>query len=59
MRCRQLSQHFAEEDTMNIETTELNAVEQAVKSDETLDVLALSLDDMDLVAGGAHIGNLL
>ena len=44
---------------MNVETTELKPVEQVAKTDEALDLLALSLDDMDLVAGGAHIGNLL
>lgn len=44
---------------MNIETIELNAVEQAAKADESVDLLALSLDDMDLVGGGAFIGNLL
>ena len=44
---------------MNIETTELNAVEQVIKADETVELLALSVDDLDLVAGGAIIGNLL
>lgn len=44
---------------MNIETIELNAVEQAAKTDESVDLLALSLDDMDLVGGGAYIGSLL
>jgi hypothetical protein len=44
---------------MNIETTELNAIEQVIKADETVELLALSLDDLDLVAGGAIIGNLL
>jgi hypothetical protein len=44
---------------MNIETTELKAVEQVAKTDETVELLALSLDDMDLVGGGAFIGNLL
>ncbi|MDH4115107.1 MAG: hypothetical protein OEU89_06515 [Burkholderiaceae bacterium] len=44
---------------MNIETIELNAVEQVAKTDETVELLALSLDDMDLVGGGAFIGNLL
>jgi hypothetical protein len=44
---------------MNIETTELNAVEQVIKADEAVELLALSVDDLDLVAGGAIIGNLL
>jgi len=44
---------------MNIETTELNAIEQVIKADETVELLALSVDDLDLVAGGAIIGNLL
>jgi hypothetical protein len=48
----------AEGDTMNIETLELNAVAEAVKSDESLELLALSLDDLDLVGGGSTIGNL-
>ena len=44
---------------MNIETLELNAVAEAVKTDETLELLALSLDDLDLVGGGAVIGNFI
>ena len=44
---------------MNIETTELNAVEQVVKANEAVELLALSVDDLDLVAGGAIIGNFL
>lgn len=44
---------------MNIETTELNAIEQVIRADETVELLALSVDDLDLVAGGAIIGNLL
>jgi hypothetical protein len=44
---------------MNIDTTELNAVEQAVHADEAVELLALSADDLDLVGGGAVIGNLL
>ena len=44
---------------MNIETTELKAVEQVVKADEAIELLALSVDDLDLVAGGAIIGNFL
>jgi len=44
---------------MNIETTELNAIEQVIRADEAVELLALSVDDLDLVAGGAIIGNLL
>ena len=44
---------------MNIETLELNAVAEAVKTDETLELLALSLDDLDLVGGGVVIGNFI
>ena len=44
---------------MNTEATELNAVEEVTKTYESPELLALSLDDMDLIAGGAHIGNLL
>jgi len=44
---------------MNIDTTELSAVEKVVKTDEAVELLALSVDDLDLVGGGAIIGNLL
>ena len=44
---------------MNIETVELNAVAEVAKTDEIVEVLALSLDDLDLVAGGASLGTLL
>lgn len=44
---------------MNIETLELNAVAEVAKTDETVELLALSLDDLDLVAGGASLGTLL
>ena len=43
---------------MNVETTELKAVEQVVATDETLDILALSFDDLDLIGGGVTIGAL-
>jgi hypothetical protein len=49
----------AEGATMNIETLELNAVAEAVKTDATLELLALSIDDLDLVGGGVTIGNAL
>ena len=44
---------------MNVETTELKAVEQASKIEESVEILALSFDDLDLVAGGTAIGNSL
>jgi hypothetical protein len=42
---------------MNVETTELKAVAQVTKSDD-LELLALSLDDLDLVGGGVIAGYL-
>jgi hypothetical protein len=44
---------------MNVETLELNAVAEITKTDETVDLLALSVDDLDLVGGGAVIGMVL
>jgi hypothetical protein len=44
---------------MNVETVELKAVAEVAKSDEALEVLALALDDLDLVSGGSSIGSLL
>jgi len=38
---------------MNIETLELNAVAEAAKNDDAFELLALSMDDLDLVGGGA------
>jgi hypothetical protein len=53
-------QHFAEEDTMSIEMLELNAVEKTEESNEKLELIALSLDDLDLVGGGGDVvGSLL
>jgi hypothetical protein len=43
---------------MNVETTELKAVEQVVEADESLEILALSFEDLDLVGGGSMIGAL-
>jgi hypothetical protein len=43
---------------MNAETTELKAVEQTTKTEEGADILALSFDDLDLVAGGTAVGGL-
>ena len=41
---------------MNVETVELQAVAEVAKTDEAIEVLALSLDDLDLVAGGTSLG---
>jgi hypothetical protein len=41
---------------MNIETLELNAVTETEKSSEALELLALSIDDLDLVGGGSSLG---
>ena len=41
---------------MNIETVELNAVAEVAKTEETIELLTLSLDDLDIVAGGASLG---
>lgn len=49
------NQHTAEEDTMNIETLELNAVVETAKNDDAFELLALSMDDLDLVGGGASM----
>ncbi len=41
---------------MNIETIELNAVAETENSSEPLELLALSIDDLDLVGGGSSLG---
>jgi hypothetical protein len=41
---------------MNVETVELKAVAEVAKIDQAIEVLALSLDDLDLVAGGSSLG---
>ncbi|MGZ8274188.1 MAG: hypothetical protein ACXW2G_08440 [Burkholderiaceae bacterium] len=41
---------------MNVETVELNAVAEVAKADAAIEMLALSIDDLDLVAGGASLG---
>lgn len=38
---------------MNIETLELNAIADVTKNDDAFELLALSMDDLDLVGGGA------
>jgi hypothetical protein len=57
-RAKKLNQHTAEEDTMNIETLELNAIAETAKTEESLELLALSVDDLDLVGGGVITGYL-
>ncbi len=44
---------------MNVEMLEMNAVAETVKSEESLEILALSIDDLDLVGGGNAVGTLL
>lgn len=43
---------------MNVETVEFQAVAEAAKTNEVVEVLSLSLDDLDLVAGGTSLGAL-
>jgi hypothetical protein len=43
---------------MNVETVELKAVAEVAKTDEAIELLTLSLDDLDIVAGGASLGAL-
>ncbi|HQR56333.1 MAG TPA: hypothetical protein PLW72_10105 [Burkholderiaceae bacterium] len=44
---------------MNIETLEMVAIVEAAKTEETFELLALSIDDLDMVGGGAAIGALI
>jgi len=41
---------------MNVNTLELDAIADVAKADEAFELLALSLDDLDLVGGGQVIG---
>jgi hypothetical protein len=41
---------------MNIETLELNAVAEVAKYEDAIELLALSIDDLDLIGGGHSIG---
>ena len=43
---------------MNVEHVELQAVAEVAKTDQVAEVLSLSIDDLDLVAGGASLGAL-
>jgi hypothetical protein len=44
---------------MNIEMLEVTAVTEAAAIEESSDLLALSLDDLDLVGGGTSFGSLI
>jgi hypothetical protein len=41
---------------MNVNTLELDAIAEVAKADGAFELLALSLDDLDLVGGGQVIG---
>lgn len=43
---------------MNIDAIELTVTE-TVETEEAFDLLALSMDDLDMVGGGAQIGTCL
>jgi len=43
---------------MSVETIEVKAVEQVASTEEGLEILALSFDDLDLIGGGVTIGAL-
>jgi len=49
---------LAEGTTMSVETIEVKAVEQVASTEEGLEILALSFDDLDLIGGGVTIGAL-
>jgi len=44
---------------MNIETLESNAAVEVVETNERFEPLALSVDDLDLIGGGASLGLLI
>lgn len=56
-RALKLNQHTAEEVIMNIEALELNAVAEVAKAEESVELLALTVDDLDLIGGGVYVGN--
>jgi hypothetical protein len=63
LSCRQtkteeINQLAEKETAMNVETVELQAIAEVVKTDEVAEMLSLSLDDLDIVAGGASLGAL-
>ena len=41
---------------MNVETSELKAIEQAAFAEKHTEILDLSIDDLDLVGGGSFVG---
>jgi hypothetical protein len=63
LSCRQtkteeIIQLAEKEAAMNVETVELQTIAEVAKTDEVVEVLSLSLDDLDLVAGGTSLGAL-
>jgi hypothetical protein len=63
LSCRQtktekITQLAEKETAMNVVSVELQAVAEVEKTDEVVEVLSLSLDDLDLVAGGTSLGAL-
>jgi hypothetical protein len=57
-KAEEITQLAEKETAMNIETVELQAIAEIAKTDEVVEVLSLSLDDLDLVAGGTSLGAL-
>jgi len=58
-RVENRNQQTAEEEIMSIETLELTVAAEVAKKEDAFELLALSIDDLDLVGGGhAVIGNL-
>jgi hypothetical protein len=43
---------------MSIETLELNANAEVAKNEDAFELLALSIDDLDLIGGGVTIGSI-
>jgi hypothetical protein len=41
---------------MNVEAVELKAVAEVAKTDEAIELLALSIDDLDVIGGGISLG---
>jgi len=61
LSCRQtkteeINQLAEKETAMNVETVELQTIVEVAKTAEVVEVLSLSLDDLDLVGGGSSLG---
>jgi hypothetical protein len=61
LSCRQtkteeINQPAEKETAMNVETVELQTIAEVAKTDEVIEMLTLSLDDLDLVGGGSSLG---